>query len=270
MNVTYTNTNAPDIIELKNIVQKYSDGITENTIIDGLNFLIEEKPGAGSVHVILGPSGCGKSTLLRYIAGLQKPTSGDVLLYAKPRTPNTHISMVFQSYTPVSEILVEENVALPLRISNVHKDERIKRITDIMDFCDLTKLIGKYPKQLSGGQLQRVAIARCLVANPHILLMDEPFGALDIYTRQKVQDLMLSIQKQIKPTVMFVTHDISEAVYVADAIHVMSTNPGQIVETLTIELGIERTREIKTSPRFIEYVKYINDRMMTLFAAVKK
>ena len=263
-NITYENTALPDIVELRNIVQKYPDGINENTVLDGLCFLIEEKPGMGQINVVLGPSGCGKSTILRYIAGLQKPTSGEILLYAKPRTTDIHIPMVFQAYTPINELSVEENVALPLRIQRVKKEERLARITDIMKFCDLTKHMGKFTHQLSGGQLQRVAIARCLVANPHVLLMDEPFGALDIYTRQKVQDLLLAIQKAVKPTVIFITHDISEAVYLADDIHMMSANPGQIVDKVHIDLGSERTRETKKTPRFVEYVNYVDDKMMAL------
>jgi NitT/TauT family transport system ATP-binding protein len=270
MNVAYLNTELPDIIELRNITQKYADGLNETTVIQNLNFLIEEKPGFGSIHVLLGPSGCGKSTLLRYVAGLQKPTSGDVLLYGKPRTKDIHISMVFQNYTPVYELLVEDNVALPLKVQGIPRPMQLEKISAIMNFCDLQKHMGKYPKQLSGGQLQRVAIARCLVANPNILLMDEPFGALDIYTRQKVQDLLLSIQIQVKPTIVFVTHELSEAVYVANQIHIMSANPGEIVEHLNIDLGPTRTPDIKTSPRFIEYVKYIQERMMALFAAIKK
>lgn len=265
--IQYNNTVAPDIIELRNIVQRYGDS---TLVIEGLNFLIEEKPGMGQIHVVMGPSGCGKSTILRYVAGLQKPSSGDVLLYGKPRTKDMRVSMVFQECTPIREIKIEDDVALPLQIQGVPKAERQQKIIDILRFCDLEKHMGKWSKELSGGQQQRVAIARCLVANPNILLMDEPFNRLDIYTRQKVQDLLLSIQQAVKPTVIFISHDITEAVYVADEIHIMSANPGFMVEHIPINLGSARTRELKKSPAFIDYVKYIDDRMMSLFAEMKK
>jgi NitT/TauT family transport system ATP-binding protein len=265
--VQYNNTTAPDIIELKNIKQTYG---TDNPIIDGLNFLVEEKPGQGQINVIMGPSGCGKSTILRYIAGLQAPSSGEVLLYGKPRTKNTCVSMVFQDCSSIKEIKIEDDVALPLLIQRIKKSERLEKIKDILKFCDLEKHMGKWSSELSGGQQQRVAIARCLVANPHILLMDEPFNRLDIYTRQKVQDLLLSIQKAVKPTVIFISHDISEAVYVADEIHIMSANPGFIIERIKIDLGSERNREIKKSVQFIDYVKYIDERIMVAFAQMQK
>lgn len=278
MNIAFNNTGAPDIIELKSITQSYGDG---PKVIDGLNLLIEEKPGQGQINALLGPSGCGKSTILKYIAGLQTPTSGDVLLYGQARTRDQHVGMVFQSYSPIAHYKVWENVALSLdlgptadnflqklwdRILRKHTkktQEKKNKIQNILEFCDLIKHKDKFPRVLSGGQQQRVAIARSLVANPNILLLDEAFGALDIKTRQKMQDLLLSIQKQLRPTIILVTHDIAEAVYLSDNIFIMSTNPGQIVEGIHVTLG-ERNRNTKKSPQFMEYVNYIDEKMMSL------
>ena len=261
-NVPMVDTALPNIIELKNIKQTYNNGTV--TVIEGLNLLIEESPGKGILDVILGPSGCGKSTLLRYISGIQKPSRGDVLLYGKPRDQSTHVGMVFQQYSSFPWSTVLDNVAFPLAIQGVSKKEREGRAMEMIDLVGLQDQWDKYAKapDLSGGQLQRVAIARSLVGNPHILLMDEPFGALDTNTRLKAQDLLLSIWEKLTPTIIFITHDIPEAVYLGHDVYIMSANPGRLVEHFAIDLPFDKTRQIKRDPKFMDYVHLIEDKMI--------
>lgn len=261
-NVVFENTALPDIIELKNVIQKYG----QTTVIDGLNLLIENKPNQGQFVVILGHSGCGKSTVLRYIAGLQEPTSGDILIKGKLRTKEDQVSMVFQQYSSLPWYSVLDNVALGLKFSGVPEKERKEKAREMIKLVGLEGHENKYALYpvLSGGQLQRVAIARSLLANPEILLMDEPFGALDIHTRLNMQELLVTIWDKLKLTVVFVTHDISEAIYLGDEIWIMSSNPGKIVERIHIPLPFHRTKELKRTKEFTDLVYMVEDKMMQL------
>ncbi|HMV24253.1 MAG TPA: ATP-binding cassette domain-containing protein, partial [Saprospiraceae bacterium] len=185
-----TKTSLPAIIELKDVDQSYDDGKVQ--IIKGLNLTIEDKPAQGQFTILLGMSGCGKSTLLRYIAGLQKPTSGTVLLHGKPVDADNRASMVFQEYSSLPWMTVLDNVALPLEFKGIAKKQRYEQAMDMIEMVGLKGHESKYAQYptLSGGQLQRVAIARSLLANSDVLLMDEPFGALDINTRLQMQELL--------------------------------------------------------------------------------
>ncbi|MFN8206130.1 MAG: ABC transporter ATP-binding protein [Bacteroidales bacterium] len=264
MSVKFTNTSLPDIIELKNISQTYDEG--KSFVIKNLNILIEDVPNRGQFVVLLGASGCGKSTLLRYIAGIQTPSSGDVLIKGTPRKDSDRIGMVFQQYSSFPWMTVLENVALGLKFRGLGEKERNERAMEMIRVVGLEgheKKYATYPA-LSGGQLQRVAIARSLLVNPEIVLMDEPFGALDTYTRMKMQDFLHQLWKEINPTIVLVTHDISEAVYLADDIYIMSANPGELVEHIQIELPPERQRALKRDRQFVEYVQHIEDTMIKL------
>jgi NitT/TauT family transport system ATP-binding protein len=260
----FKDSDLPNIIELKNIHQSYDGG--ENFIIKDLNFLVEDKPAQGQFVVIMGMSGCGKSTILRYIAGLQKPTKGEVLIHGKPITPDNRVSMVFQRYSSLPWMTVLDNVALALKYKGVEKKEREERAREMIELVGLAGHEDKYAQHptLSGGQLQRVAIARSMIANPEILLMDEPFGALDINTRLQMQDLLSSLWLKFHPTIIFITHDISEAVYLGDDVYIMKSAPSQFVEHLKIDLPFERTREIKRNPRFVELVHELEDKMINV------
>ncbi|MDO8640756.1 MAG: ABC transporter ATP-binding protein [Nitrosarchaeum sp.] len=263
-NVLFTNTNAPDVIELKNICQTYDSG--KAYVIKDLNLLIEDKTDTGKFIVILGASGCGKSTVLRYISGLQPPTSGEVLVNGKPIGKRTKVGMVFQQYSSFPWLSVLDNVALGLEYKGVSKKDRHEKAMEMIKLTGLEgqeKKFAKYPT-LSGGQLQRVAIARSLIAAPEILLMDEPFGALDIHTRLKMQDLLCSIWTKIHTTVVFVTHDISESVYLGDEIFIMRSNPGKIVEKIDINLPLVRTRELKRERLFLDLVYKVEDSLTTV------
>jgi NitT/TauT family transport system ATP-binding protein len=263
-NVHFENTPLPDIIELKAISQSYNNGAS--FVIKDLDLLIEDKPNAGQFVVILGVSGCGKSTLLRYICGLQEPTSGSVLIHGKPRTNDKPIGMVFQRYSSFPWLTVLDNVALGLNYKGVSKKERDEKAMAMIKLVGLDGHQTKYAQYptLSGGQLQRVAIARSLVCDPEILLMDEPFGALDINTRLKMQDLLCEIWSKLQTTVVFVTHDISEAVYLADEIHIMRANPAKIVRRIIVNLPGERSREIKRTAAFTDIVRTVEDTMVNI------
>lgn len=263
--VTFTDTALPNVIELRGVNQSYGD----TKVIEGLNVLVEQKQNIGQFVAILGPSGCGKSTLLRYIAGLQHPTSGEVLLYNRPRNEHDRIGMVFQKYSSLPWLTVLENIEMGLTFKGVPLAERRKQAIEMLRLVELDGHGSKYAQYptLSGGQLQRVAIARSLLANPKILLMDEPFGALDIKTRYKMQDSILRIwtelsKKDTSTTVIFVTHDISEAVYLADEIWVMSSAPAHIEHRIQVPFE-NRTPDLKRSPEFQKQVSHIEEIMMT-------
>jgi len=260
--VQFINTDLPDIIELRNVTQKYDNN--EVSVLEEFNLLIENKPNKGQFIILLGPSGCGKSTVLRYISGLQQPTSGEIFIKGNPRTDNDRIGMVFQQYSSFPWMTVLDNVALGLKFKGVSKSERNQKAMEMLDVVGLKgheQKFAKYPV-LSGGQLQRVAIARSLLVNPEIILMDEPFGALDTKTRLKMQDFLLEVWNQIHPTIVLVTHDISEAVYLGDDIYIMSNAPSKIIEHIPVNISTEKNRELKRKKEFVELVHYIEDKMM--------
>lgn len=260
------NPTTGNIIELRNIHQSYNNGKTQ--IIENLDLLIEDKPMQGQFGVILGMSGCGKSTLLRYIAGLQEPTSGSVLVKGKPVSKENRVSMVFQQYSSLPWMTVLDNVGLGLQFQGISKKERDERAMEMIQLVGLDghqKKYAQYPN-LSGGQLQRVAIARSLMSNPEILLMDEPFGALDVKTRLQMQDLLIGIWEKFSPTILFVTHDIQEAVYLADDIYIMKHAPSNFVKHINVDLPFNRTRETKRLAHFDELVHHVEDAMMQIDA----
>jgi NitT/TauT family transport system ATP-binding protein len=200
---------------------------------------------------ILGPSGCGKSTLLRMVAGLDTPTTGRILLDGKAITgPGADRGMVFQSYTLFPWLTVAENIAFGLRERGISQKERSNIAREWLDKVGLTSFANHFPKQLSGGMQQRTAIARALANDPKILLLDEPFGALDNQTRALMQELLLGIWERERKTVIFVTHDIEEAIFLASRVVVMSARPGRIKADIPVDLPHPRHYTIKTSPAF--------------------
>jgi ABC-type nitrate/sulfonate/bicarbonate transport system ATPase subunit len=202
--------------------------------------------------VIVGPSGCGKSSLLRVVAGLVAPTEGEVRLSGKPITaPGKDRGMVFQSYTLFPWLTVQKNVEFGLKIAGLSATERAEIARSYIAQVGLEGFENAYPKQLSGGMMQRVALARALANDPEILLMDEPFGALDSQTRSLMQELLLKIWEQSKKTVLFITHDIDEAILLGDHVYVMTARPGQIKERIEIDIARPRTVEATTSAPFI-------------------
>ncbi len=200
---------------------------------------------------ILGPSGCGKSTLLRLVAGLDRPTTGQIVLDGMPvREPGPDRGMVFQSYTLFPWLTVADNIGFGLREKGVARERRGEVVGEWLGRIGLTGFEHHYPKQLSGGMQQRTAIARALANDPAILLLDEPFGALDNQTRALMQELLLGIWERERKTVLFVTHDIEEAIFLASRVVVMTARPGRIKADVAIDLPHPRHYTIKTSPEF--------------------
>ena len=202
---------------------------------------------------ILGPSGCGKSTMLRIVAGLDHPTSGRVLLGGRPvEGPGADRGMVFQSYTLFPWLTIEQNIRFGLRERGMPEAQQKERADYFIAKVGLRGFEQHFPKQLSGGMQQRTAIARALANDPKILLMDEPFGALDNQTRVLMQELLLGIWEAERKTVMFVTHDIDEAIFMANRVAVFSARPGRIKTELAVDLPHPRHYTIKTSPEFMD------------------
>lgn len=209
---------------------------------------------------IVGPSGCGKSTLLRMLAGLDFPTAGNIIVNDRRVTgPGPDRGMVFQTYTLFPWMTVEDNIKFGLKIKKMPKEEQQEIAERYLDIIGLKKFAKAYPKELSGGMKQRVAIARALANQPEVLLMDEPFGALDPHTKSMMQLLMREIWEKEHPTVVFITHDIDEAVFLANKIYVMSARPGKIIKEVNVYLPHKRKLELKDDPEFIKIRKGIND-----------
>lgn len=211
---------------------------------------------------ILGPSGCGKSTLLRIVAGLDLPSSGEVLLDGrKVQGPGADRGMVFQSYTLFPWLTVQENVAFGLRERGLPKAQQQEIAQDFLAKVGLAKFAGHYPKQLSGGMQQRTALARALANGPRMLLMDEPFGALDHQTRELMQELLLGIWEREKKTVLFVTHDIDEAIFMGSRVVVMSARPGRIKSDLPSPFEHPRHYSVKTTAEFSALKRELHEQL---------
>lgn len=208
--------------------------------------------------VIVGPSGCGKSTLLRLVAGLETPTSGTMALDGMPIAgPSADRGMVFQSYTLFPWLSVRDNVMFGPKLKALPKAECEDIADDLIRAVGLAGFEKSYPKELSGGMRQRVALARALANDPRILLMDEPFGALDSQTRQLMQELLLDVWQARRKTVLFITHDIDEAIFLGDAVHVMTARPGRIKRSLSIDIPRPRDLDALTSAAFMRYKKEV-------------
>jgi NitT/TauT family transport system ATP-binding protein len=221
---------------------------------------ILDKPGIGEVVVFLGPSGCGKSTILKSVAGLLPPTRGEVLVEGKPvEGVGRDRGMVFQTYTSFGWLTVRENVEYGLRLRSMPRDERSKLSDKYLKSVGLDEFADHYPKDLSGGMKQRVAIARTLINQPKLVLMDEPFGALDPQTRWGMQSLLLDVSRSEDNTILFVTHDVSEAVYLADTIYVMAPRPTHILHRIDVPFFANRDIALKSSTEFRNVEKKLLD-----------
>lgn len=212
----------------------------------------------GEFRVILGPSGCGKSTILRLIAGLDQPDSGKVLVNGEPVAgPGRDRGMVFQKYTSFPWLTVRQNIEYGLKINGVPKAEREATVARLIEEVGLAGFDKSYPDTLSGGMQQRVAIARTLALRPAVILMDEPFGALDAQTRSGMQELLLRIWQESANTILFVTHDVDEAIYLADRIYVLSSRPGTIMEDVPVPFGRPRDPSMKQRNSFHELQEHV-------------
>jgi NitT/TauT family transport system ATP-binding protein len=220
----------------------------------------------GEFVTLLGPSGCGKSTLLKMVAGLLEPSDGRILLWRKPvgqiESAGHRLSFVFQEATLMPWARVQANVRLPLDLAGVEPAAADRRVADALALVGLSKFAGNLPRELSGGMQMRVSIARGLVTEPTLLLMDEPFGALDEITRNKLDSELLDLWQRQKLTVVFVTHSIYEAVYLSNRVVVMAARPGRIVDEVQIDEPYPRGPEFRVSTEFSRYAKRLQDSLL--------
>jgi len=269
--------NAPPAVEFRAVTKIYGAATARQyTAISDVSFSIPDLPEHGEFSSFLGPSGCGKSTVLRLIAGLEPqhpPTSGTVRALGMEVTgPGADRGMVFQDYTSFDNRTVLDNVVFGLECRGV---PRHRRETEGLEWIarvglDPKRDRAKYPHELSGGMRQRVAIARTLILRPRIILMDEPFGALDPATRLDMQDLLVRLWREVQATVLFVTHSVEEAVYLGDRVFVMATTPGRIIEEIRMPSATAPARETQSEPWFHQKVQALHERIEQVESDAKR
>ena len=232
-------TYAGQLLEVRNLAKTYGSGAKATQAIADVAFAVDDR----EFVCVVGPSGCGKTTLLKCVGGLLRPTSGQVLLRGKPVTsPPEEMALVFQEYgrSLMPWASVRNNVLLPLRHKRLPRAERNALVEEALHAVGLTRFIDHYPWQLSGGMQQRVAIARALAYQPSILLMDEPFASVDAQTRGDLEDLVLRVREEFAVTILFVTHDIDESVYLSDRVVVLKHAPTEVKEVIDVDLPFPR------------------------------
>jgi NitT/TauT family transport system ATP-binding protein len=254
-----------DVVTFKNVSKSFGNGAAAKLALKDISFTIEDLPHVGELITIVGPSGCGKSTLLRILAGLKPhfpPTTGEVLVLAKPVTePGPDRGLVDQKYSLLPHLNVLENIAFGLRLRGVARSERNAKAADWVKKVGLDGSETKFPSELSGGMQQRVAIAATLILQPRILLMDEPFGALDPGIRLRMQELLVELWNEQQSTVFLVTHSVEEAVYLGDRVFLMAPNPGRLVEVIKVPRPSEPPEESRRKPWFINFCQTLLRRL---------
>ena len=255
-------------IAVRNVAKSFRSADDKRVdALQNINFEVEdafsrEGRDIGELRVLLGPSGCGKSTLLRLIAGLDRPDSGEILVNDQPvYGPGKDRGMVFQKYTSFPWLTVAHNIAYGLKINGMPPERCKETVAQLIQAIGLSGFESAYPETLSGGMQQRVAIARTLAVRPAVILMDEPFGALDAQTRGEMQQLLLRIWGETASTILFVTHDVEEAIYLADRIFIMSAHPGTIVEDVQVPFDRPRNLELKQRNEFHDLQSYVLGRL---------
>jgi NitT/TauT family transport system ATP-binding protein len=267
----------PAAVEFRGVSKIYGQGTPrEYVAIADVSFTIPDVTDHGEISSFLGPSGCGKSTVLRLVAGLapqHPPTSGSVTVLGRPVVgPGADRGMVFQDYTSFDNRTVLDNVVFGLECRGVPRREREAEGREWIAKVGLDprRDAGKYPHELSGGMRQRVAIARTLILRPRVILMDEPFGALDPATRLDMQDLLVKLWREVQATVLFVTHSVEEAVYLGDRVFVMATTPGRIVDEVRMPAAAAPARETQSAAWFHEQVNALHARIEQVEAAARR
>ena len=254
-------------IEISGVTQEFEKKDGKFLALDTVNLNVEQN----EFICVVGPSGCGKTTLLNIIAGLCKPTTGTVKVRGELVTgPGKGKGVVFQQYALYPWLTVEKNVEFGMRMKGVPKAERAEIAKKYIDLVGLSKFAKAYPKELSGGMKQRVAIARAYAANPEVLLMDEPFGALDAQTRTQLQTELLETWEREKKTCFFITHDVEEAIILAQRVIIMSARPGRIKDIVDVNIPYPRTQETKLTPEFNELKNHIWSQVYQEYLAVRK
>ena len=241
-------------LEVCNLFKTFKHQRKQLTVLDNINLQLY----SGELVCVVGASGCGKSTLLNIIAGLSQPTSGEIRVDDEVVLgPGPDRGMVFQSYTLYPWLTVKENIGFGSKLRRLPQAERKQRIAYFLEVVGLTQFAKSYPNQLSGGMKQRVAIARALANEPEVLLMDEPFGALDAQTKEQMQQFLLELWKQTNTTIWMITHDVEEAVFLSQRVYIMSANPGRIKSEVAIALPEPRDVEIKLSREFMDIKRQV-------------
>lgn len=262
---TSAQTTRPDVVTFKNVTKSFGAGPAARVAIQDISFVIEDLPNIGELITIVGPSGCGKSTLLRSIAGLKPhfpPTKGEVLVFGKPvQEPGPDRGLVDQKYSLLPHLDVVDNIAFGLRLRGVSRSERRERAHEWVKKVGLEGSEEKFPSELSGGMQQRVALAATLILGPRILLMDEPFGALDPGIRLRMQELLLALWREKEDTVFLVTHSVEEAIYLGDRVFVMAAKPGRLVEILKVPRPSEPPEESRRKPWFTDFCQSLLRRL---------
>ncbi len=242
------------LLSLRHVTKAYGDAEDPLHALDDISFEVQR----GEFVCLVGPSGGGKSTLLRLVAGLLHPSGGDILLDGQPlREPSPRIGIVFQNINLMPWRTVLDNVALPLELAGVPRAARLRRAQELIRLVALDGFAHHYPHQLSGGMAQRAAIARTLAHDPDLLLLDEPFGALDALTRERLNRELLRIYELRGQTILMVTHNISEAVFLADRILVLSARPGHILHDMAIPLPHPRSDDLLTDAAYLQWVRRV-------------
>ncbi len=240
-------------LEIRGITQVFGKGKQAKIAVD--NVSLKLRPNEFSC--IVGPSGCGKSTLLNIAAGLRRATSGEIFVDGEPVPgPGADRGMVFQNYTLFSWLSVADNIAFGLKLQGLSKAERRGKVAYYLDIIGLSDYAQAYPKALSGGMKQRVAIARALANDPEVLLMDEPFGALDSQTKEQLQSFFHDLWEKTQITVLMITHDVEEAIFLSQRVHVMDRD-GKLRETIDIGLPEHREVEMKLTTEFLDYKRHV-------------
>ncbi len=249
-----------NVIEYQQVRKIYNAGAEDGEVV-----ALEEVSldvGDGEFLTVVGRSGCGKTTLLKLTAGLLTPTAGKVQVAGAPvRGPLTNVGIVFQSPVLLEWRKTIDNVLLQIEARKLNVEEYREKAMRLLDLVGLQGFEEKYPYELSGGMQQRASITRALVHDPPLLLMDEPFGALDAITRDEMNLELLRIWREAKKTVLFITHSIAEAVFLGDRVIVMTPRPGRVAEIIPIDLPRPRTTTLRDDPKFIEYVRHIRKRL---------
>lgn len=254
-------------VKIDNVVKKYITHKGETVALSGVSLDIKEN----EFICVVGPSGCGKSTLLNIIAGLLEPTSGSVYVDGKMVDgPGPERGVVFQQYALFPWLTVLKNVEFGLKLKGITGEEATQEAMKYLKMVDLEQFANSYPKELSGGMKQRVAIARAYAVNPHVLLMDEPFGALDAQTRTQLQTELLETWEKERKTCFFITHDVDEAIILAQKVIIMSARPGRIKEIVDITIPYPRNQETKMSAEFLELKNYIWSQVYQEYLEVRK
>jgi NitT/TauT family transport system ATP-binding protein len=236
------------ILDVQALSKSFTSKSRSTVALNNINFTTHRR----EFLCVVGPSGCGKSTLVRILAGLEEQTSGEVLLQGQPvSSPGSDRGMVFQGYTLFPWLTVKKNVMFGLEVNGRGKDEAEQQALQWLGLIGLEKFADAYPHQLSGGMKQRVAIVRALANQPRILLMDEPFGALDAQTRTRMQAHLLEIWRKIDITIVFITHDLDEAIFLADRILVLSAHPGEVQELIEVPVPRPRSAAQFITPEFL-------------------